>query len=348
MGLPAGFNRPIMNFMNAPALTEPDVAQRLFHPTLLLRNADYAALEQVGKPLHRYRQVTPLSEGMAISPLMHLALQNLNQPSINRFSALRTGIRRLASPGLMAGEGPFTELGLVSVATHASLSDHQMTHALSARKNWFDALVQHGVDGNALWTCIFQTLTHFRTHPRRWKSMHGGSHLRLIDKWNEWSRDHLKNATVSWSDSWPQPTLDTQMALIEDLFLKGQLDVVSVQDHGWGKLTWLAELTPNPEAVADRLALVIPKGLAEYQRQRDQQGPAHLHFSQFLDDEDLCAAYTVLTRRLGTWQDLPWETDGLAEALPQCQARYRRQGLAAQAGFQVTPSTGVRRLRMRS
>lgn len=330
--LPGAYLRPIMNPMNdATAITEADVTKRLFHGTRLLRREDYRALEAVGKPLHTYRQITPLSDGIAISPLAHLALQNLNQPTVNRFMALRTGMRELASPGLIGAPGPMNEMGLVSLSVHASLTDTQLTHAISARKNWGEALERHAMDGNLLWTNIFFTLDHLRELKPRWKSLHGGTHLKMVDKWNEWGKrgQGQYHPTEVWT--WPEPNVETQIRLIEARLLSGRLDPDSVRAHGWHKMTWLALHCQQPQAVAEHLNLSLLAGLEHYQNHRTYRRGRDVHFSDRLDDDDLCDTYAVLTQRLGQWQDPNWDVPGLAEALPKLFARHREHDLNAVA-----------------
>lgn len=305
----------------------------------------------LGTPLHTFRRVTPLSQGVAISPLAHLALKTLDQPTVNRLMELRLGIRLLVSPDLRGTDGPMSELGLVTVATDVSLMSNQMDHVYSAREKWATVLTEHNIPGARFWQETFNTLNHLRDHPRRWKSTHGGTHLKISKQWLDWVNEQERPSSHPPRWAWPNTTQEQKLALIEAQFLAGRLDMDSVLDHSLRKLSWLAKHCQNPQAVCDRLPQAIQAGFSYHlERAHYRSGRLPLPTDR-LDDEDVCQTYDILTERLGQWQEPPWEnikappdfpeslrSISVATCFPQLHARWRQHRVGQMPAMTAAPT----------
>lgn len=306
--------------MTVETLSDSKVSAQLFHPRQLLRYDMYQRLETCGKPLHSFRKVTHLSEGVPISPLAHLALQMLDQPNTNRLMALRTGMRHLSNPDLGGAAAPWSELGLVAAATHASLSDSDLNHMAWAEKIWEETLAVHSIDGDRYWTEVFATLENLKKK-KDWKGFHGGPHLRVTDQWQKWAGEASSGAS---RQSIPCASVARQAALIEPRFLAGDLDTIAGWSFGNGKLTWLAAHGETPQAIADHLQILLRAGLTHQQVQEARSPGTAPNPRDAIDEDDFLAAYDTLTQRLGAWQDVTWEAPGMERRLPKLLARHRQ------------------------
>jgi len=314
--------------MNPPAPTS--VLTKLFGRFMpnLAQYAELTAQAQV--PLATLRAVSPHSQGVRVSPLAHQALLMLASSRVTRarLQGMSLAISKMGHADFQAQElGPWTELGLVTLALQLPGASSDWQHANGVERNWATKVKAAEIGADRLWQAALASqhvLQHGALLPSGKVILDGTT---LVQAWAQQTRlgPYLPPPHLETAATWLLPVLDSHPQTAHRLLLDSTRD---------DALLALAERAPDPAEMAQCLGRWLDYADTAVSQADSDEG---------VDEDRLITARQVLAARLGRpVPPLDWTYPDRIAHLPRLYAAHRQ----AEVASQVAPGLSRPRRRM--